>query len=101
VERHFSPEAKARMQELVDNLLVAFRQGIDELDWMGPETRLEAQAKLARFNVKIGYPDEWRDYSDLEVRDGDAAGNQMRAAPSASSGWRRASASPSTGTSGG
>jgi putative endopeptidase len=80
VERHFSPEAKARMQELVDNLLVAFRQGIDDLEWMGPETKVEAQAKLARFNVKIGYPDEWRDYSDLDVRDGDAVGNQMRSA---------------------
>lgn len=80
VERHFSPEAKARMQELVDNLLVAFREGIDGLDWMGPDTRREAQAKLAKFNVKIGYPDEWRDYSDLEVVEGDAAGNRMRAA---------------------
>jgi putative endopeptidase len=80
VERHFSPAAKARMQELVDNLLVAFRQGIDELEWMGPETRQQAQAKLAKFNVKIGYPDRWRDYSALEVRDGDAVGNQMRAA---------------------
>jgi putative endopeptidase len=80
VERHFSPEAKARMQQLVDNLLVAFRLGIDELEWMGPETRLQAQAKLAKFNVKIGYPDEWRDYSALEVRDGDAAGNQQRTA---------------------
>jgi putative endopeptidase len=80
VERHFSPAAKARMQELVGNLLEAFRQGIDELEWMGPETRIEAQAKLARFNVKIGYPDEWRDYSDLVVVDGDAAGNQRRAA---------------------
>jgi putative endopeptidase len=80
VERHFSPEARGRMQALVDNLIEAFRVGIDELDWMGPETRLEAQAKLARFNVKIGYPDQWRDYSALEVRDGDALGNQMRAA---------------------
>jgi putative endopeptidase len=80
VERHFSPDAKARMQELVDNLMEAFRLGIDALDWMGPETRLEAQAKLDRFNVKIGYPDEWRDYSELEVVDGDAFGNQVRAA---------------------
>jgi putative endopeptidase len=68
------------MQELVDNLMVAFREGIDELEWMGPETRQEAQAKLAKFNVKIGYPDEWRDYSALQVRAGDAVGNQMRAA---------------------
>jgi putative endopeptidase len=80
VERHFSPAARARMQELVDNLMVAFREGIDELEWMGPETRQEAQAKLAKFNVKIGYPDEWRDYSALQVRAGDAVGNQMRAA---------------------
>jgi putative endopeptidase len=80
VERHFSPEAKQRMQQLVDNLMVAFRQGIDELEWMGPETKQEAQAKLARFNVKIGYPDQWRDYGALEVRDRDALGNQMRAA---------------------
>jgi putative endopeptidase len=80
VERHFSAEAKARMQQLVDNLMIAFREGIDELEWMSPETKVEAQAKLAKFNVKIGYPDEWRDYSDLEVRAGDAAGNQMRSA---------------------
>jgi putative endopeptidase len=80
VERHFSPEAKQRMQELVDNLMVAFRLGIDELEWMGPETRREAHAKLERFNVKIGYPDQWRDYSGLEVRDGDALGNAVRAA---------------------
>lgn len=80
VERHFSPAAKARMQQLVDNLMVAFRESIDELEWMGPETRQEAQAKLAKFNVKIGYPDQWRDYSGLEVRDGDALGNQMRSA---------------------
>lgn len=80
VERHFSPAARARMQQLVDNLLVAFRQGIDELEWMGSETRQQAQAKLEKFNVKIGYPDEWRDYSALDVVRGDAAGNQMRAA---------------------
>jgi putative endopeptidase len=80
VERHFSPEAKARMQTLVDNLIVAFRESIDELEWMGPATKLEAQAKLARFNVKIGYPDQWRDYSALDVRAGDAAGNAMRTA---------------------
>jgi predicted metalloendopeptidase len=79
VERNFQPEARARMQQLVDNLMVAFRQGIDELEWMSPETKVQAQAKLARFNTKIGYPDRWRDYSALEVRAGDAAGNAMRA----------------------
>jgi putative endopeptidase len=79
VERHFPPEAKARMQELVANVIEAFRLGIDELEWMGPETKVEAQAKLATFNTKIGYPDRWRDYSPLEVRPGDALGNHLRA----------------------
>ncbi|HEX5521175.1 MAG TPA: M13 family metallopeptidase, partial [Longimicrobiaceae bacterium] len=79
VEQHFRPEAKARMQELVANLVATFEQGIDELEWMGPETKAEAREKLARFNVKIGYPDQWRDYSALEVRAGDLAGNVMRA----------------------
>jgi len=80
VERHFSPEAKERMQVLVDNLLSAFRQGIDELEWMSPETRARAQEKLAKFNVKIGYPERWQDYSALEVRRGDLVGNVMRSA---------------------
>jgi predicted metalloendopeptidase len=79
VERHFTPEAKARMDALVRNLLAAFRQGIGELEWMGPETRAQAQAKLAKFTVKIGYPDTWRDYSALEIRPDDLMGNAMRA----------------------
>jgi predicted metalloendopeptidase len=79
VEQHFRPEAKARMQELVANLVATFEQGIDELEWMGPETKAQAREKLAAFNVKIGYPDQWRDYSALEVRAGDLAGNVMRA----------------------
>ncbi|MEW5930287.1 MAG: M13 family metallopeptidase [Gemmatimonadota bacterium] len=80
VESNFTPESKTRMQELVTNLLAAFRQGIDELEWMSPETRARAQDKLAKFNVKIGYPDQWPDYSALEVRRGDLVGNVMRAA---------------------
>ncbi|HEX2190713.1 MAG TPA: M13-type metalloendopeptidase [Longimicrobiaceae bacterium] len=80
VERHFRPEDKARMEQLVSNLLAAFRQGIDELEWMSPETRARAQEKLAKFNVKIGYPDKWPDYSALEVRRGDLVGNVIRAA---------------------
>src|SRR5690625_4674811 len=66
VERHFPPEHKARMQELVDNLIEAYRQSITELDWMGEETKQRALAKLAAFTPKIGYPDTWRDYSTLE-----------------------------------
>jgi predicted metalloendopeptidase len=79
VDKHFRPEAKARMETLVANLRDAYRQGIDQLDWMGPETRKEAQAKLAKFTPKIGYPNKWRDYSRLEIREDDLAGNVMRA----------------------
>jgi putative endopeptidase len=78
VARHFPPAAKARMDELVGNLLAAFGEGIDRLDWMGPETKQAAHEKLARMNVKIGYPDKWRDYSGLEVRRDDLFGNVMR-----------------------
>ena len=79
VEKHFKPEAKARMEGLVANLREAYRLGIDKLEWMGPETKKEAQAKLAKFNPKIGYPNKWRDYSRLEIKNDDLAGNVMRA----------------------
>ena len=79
VERHFSPESKARMRELVNNLRVAFEKGIDQLEWMGPETKAQAKTKLARFNVKIGYPEKWRDYSALTVSKEDLVGNVKRA----------------------
>ncbi|NMO14326.1 peptidase M13 [Pyxidicoccus fallax] len=78
VERHFSPASKQRMQELVANLREAFRKGIDGLDWMSPATKAQAQAKLAKFNVKIGYPEKWRDYSSLEITAGDLVGNVRR-----------------------
>ena len=68
VEQHFRPEAKARMEELVENLREAFRVSINDLEWMSPQTKIEAQAKLAKFTPKIGYPDEWKDYSRLEVK---------------------------------
>ncbi len=64
VARHFPPEAKARMQQLVKNLIEAYRQDIQDLDWMSPETRKKALEKLAKFTPKIGYPDKWRDYSE-------------------------------------
>ncbi len=78
IEKHFKPEAKARMDALIQNLLAAFRVGIDELEWMSPATKREAQAKLAKFKVKIAYPDQWRDFSALEIKPGDHVGNQMR-----------------------
>jgi putative endopeptidase len=80
VERTFTPAAKERMEALVANLLEAFRQGIDSLEWMSPATRAQAHDKLAKINVKIGYPDRWRDYSALEVRPGDLFGNVRRTA---------------------
>jgi len=79
VERYFKPEAKARMDQLVKNLLAAFKVGIDELEWMGPETKAQAQAKLAKFTVKIAHPDRWRDFSSVAVKRDDAVGNVKRA----------------------
>ncbi len=70
VEKHFPPEAKARMQELVRNLLLAMKDTIEGLDWMGPDTKTKALEKLATFNPKIGYPDRWKDYSSVKVRRG-------------------------------
>jgi predicted metalloendopeptidase len=77
--KYFPPENKARAQQLVANLLTAFKQGIDGLDWMSPETRKQAQDKLAKFTPKIGYPDKWRDYGSVTVDKGDLVGNLMRA----------------------
>jgi putative endopeptidase len=79
VAKHFPPEAKARMKELVANLIAAYREEIATLEWMSPETRKRALEKLARFNPKIGYPDKWRDYTSLEIRRDDLAGNVHRA----------------------
>ena len=79
VARHFPPEAKARMVTLVDNLLAEFDRGIDRLDWMSAATKTEAHAKLKKINVKIAYPDKWRDYTGLEIRPDDLVGNVMRA----------------------
>ena len=79
VEQHFPAERKARMDELVKNLVEAYRQSIATLDWMGPETKKEAQAKLAKFTPKIGYPNKWRDYSALTIKRDDLVGNVMRA----------------------
>jgi len=78
VAKHFKPEAKARMDELVANLLVAFEQSIDELAWMTDETKAKAQEKLSKIVPKIGYPRQWRDYSQLEIRPDDLVGNIMR-----------------------
>jgi putative endopeptidase len=78
VARYFPPESKKRMDELVGNLLAAYRGEIQNLEWMGPETRQKAQDKLARFTTKIGYPDKWRDYGKLTIVRGDLVGNVVR-----------------------
>ncbi len=79
VARTFPPESKARVEKLVATLLATFRRSIDSLDWMGPATKAEAQAKLAAFTAKIGYPAHWRDYARLKVVPGDLLGNARRA----------------------
>ena len=75
VARHFPPENKARVLAMVNNFLATFREGIDELAWMSPATKKEAQAKLALFTPKIGYPDVWRDYTALTTSSTDLIAN--------------------------
>ena len=79
VDRHFPPSAKVAMDELVANLIEAYRQSIAELEWMSPDTRQRALAKLDAFTPKIGYPVKWKDYSTLEIDAGDLIGNVRRA----------------------
>lgn len=79
VEKYFPPEYKEKMQTLVSNLMLAYQQSIQTLSWMGDDTKKEALAKLAKFTPKIGYPDQWRDYSKLEIAKEDLVGNIMRA----------------------
>jgi putative endopeptidase len=80
VAKHFPPEAKAKADELVQNLIKAMDVRLQNLAWMSPATKAKARIKLAAFTPKIGYPDKWKDYSTLQVREGDAFGNALRAA---------------------
>ncbi|MHC2998416.1 M13 family metallopeptidase [Microbacterium sp. HJ5] len=79
VERHFPPASKTAMDELVANLIEAYRRSITNLEWMTPETRERALAKLEAFTPKIGYPVKWKDYSSLEIDAADLVGNVRRA----------------------
>jgi putative endopeptidase len=79
VEKYFPPQNKARMETLVRNLLDAYRRDVGTLEWMSPDTKKGAQAKLAKIAVKIGYPDTWRDYAALSVSRDDLLGNVARA----------------------
>ena len=78
VERHFPPDAKARIDALVDNLREAYRISISDLDWMTPQTRERALTKLDKFTAKVGYPAKWRDYSTLVIDRDDLYGNYRR-----------------------
>ena len=78
VARYFPPAAKERMEQLVENLRTAYRQSIEELDWMSPETKTQALEKLAKFRPKIGYPDKWKDYSAIAIKPDDLVGNLQR-----------------------
>ncbi|WP_288784929.1 M13 family metallopeptidase [uncultured Microbacterium sp.] len=78
VERHFPPAAKEAMDELVANLIEAYRQSIEALDWMTPATRERALEKLASFTPKVGFPAKWKDYSALEIDPVDLIGNVLR-----------------------
>jgi len=80
VERHFPPSAKAAMDDLVADLIEAYRRSISALDWMGEETRARALEKLAKFTPKIGYPVKWRDYSALEIVPDDLIANERAVA---------------------
>jgi predicted metalloendopeptidase len=87
VDKHFPPEAKSSAEEMVNNILEAFGERIDRLEWMSDSTKEKAHEKLATFAVKIGYPDEWEDYSGMEIlpadKGGTYAGNMI-----AASKWR-------------
>ena len=79
VDKHFPPAAKDRMDQLVKNVLVAYRERIEAVDWMGPQTKEQALAKLGTVMTKIGYPDKWRDYSSLEIGTGSYVENVLSA----------------------
>ena len=78
VQKYFPAEAKTRMEQLVANLIEAYRVSINDLEWMSPETKVKALEKLGKFRPKIGYPDKWRDYSALETTPDDLYGNVGR-----------------------
>lgn len=78
VKKHFKPEAKARMEDMIKMLIKGFEVSINELEWMSGETKIQALDKLSKFTYKIGYPDKWRDYSSLTIDANDLVGNYQR-----------------------
>ncbi len=80
VNKYFPPEAKAKADTLIKNILAAMGKRIDQLEWMAPQTKVKAREKLAAIDVKIGYPTKWRDYAALKIERGDPVGNAFRVA---------------------
>jgi endothelin-converting enzyme/putative endopeptidase len=80
VKKHYQEASRARMETMIANLVEAYRQSILSLDWMSDETKQQALVKLSKFNPKIGYPEKWRDYSSLEIVEGDLVANVKSAA---------------------
>ncbi|WP_394390045.1 M13 family metallopeptidase [Shewanella woodyi] len=78
VKEHFKPEAKEKMESLIQDLIKGFEVSINELEWMTPETKVAAQEKLSKFTYKIGYPDKWRDYTKLQIKPGELVANYQR-----------------------
>jgi predicted metalloendopeptidase len=79
-KQYFPPEAKAKIQAMVKNIIAAFGKRIDNLTWMTPATRAKAKAKLGTLYVGVGYPEHWRDYSGLKILRDDPLGNAERSA---------------------
>jgi predicted metalloendopeptidase len=80
VEKSFSPESKKRVNEMVDNIMAAFKIRLTQLDWMSEPTRIKALEKLASFTKKFGYPDKWTDFSKLEIKEDSYIQNYFRSA---------------------
>ena len=79
VKKYFPASSKAQVQDMVKNILAAFDERVDSLDWMTPATKQKAKAKIETLKVGVGYPETWRDYGALEIRPDDALGNHLRA----------------------
>lgn len=79
VEEKFPPAAKARAEEMIDDVIAAFKVRITNLDWMSDDTKAKAIEKLDKFTVKIGYPDKWEDYSRMDIKEGNSYAQNMMA----------------------
>jgi predicted metalloendopeptidase len=100
VEKYFPPASKARVEEMVRNIMAAFGRRIDALEWMAPATKARAKEKLAALEVGVGYPDKWVDYSGLESCAATPSATTSGRSSSSSSATCASSAGPSTARNG-